>query len=395
VIFFTYIILKLYISIMQIGYISKRKEEEPFLLSGDRYVEAGKYSIEKERLNLISTILEYGLFIFWINDGLQILENFSSQFSQNIQTLLFIFGFLIINWVVNLPIEIYQKFVVDEKYGFNRSSKKLYLLDTLKEIFLTVLIGTPIILGISLFIESSQLWWLWSFLTIFAILIFVNMVYPTLIAPIFNKMSPMEDGELKEKIETLLQKVGFHSSGIFVMDASKRDSRLNAYFGGFGKSKRVVLFDTLIEKLNHQELLAVLGHELGHFKHGDIFKNMSVMGALLFGMFYIIGNLPAELFQALQLEPNSQLLIALFILFMPLFSFVIMPLFGAISRRSEYMADQMGSKLSGNSLFLKEALKKLVIENKYFPNSHPLYIFFYYTHPPVADRLKELEKEEK
>jgi STE24 endopeptidase len=259
-----------------------------------------------------------------------------------------------------------------------------------KEIALSLIIGTPIIIGISALI-SFEYWWLWTFFSIFALMIFINMVYPTLIAPIFNKMSKLENSELESEIETLLKRVGFKSSGVFVMDASKRDSRLNAYFGGFGKTKRVVLFDTLVEKLQNRELLAVLGHELGHFKNGDIYKNIGMVGFLLFSIFYVLGNIPTELFETLKLEESPQIFIAFFVLFSPLFSLFIMPLFGYISRKNEYGADEVGSELAGSPLYLKEALKKLVTENKHFPNSHYLYIFFYYTHPPLAERFEALE----
>ena len=377
---------------MQIGYITKEKNGTPFLLSKEEYIKAGSYSIAKERLNIISTIIEYGLFLFWINDGFRFLENLITTDSETFKTLIFVFGFIIINWVINIPLDIYQKFVIDEKFGFNKSTKKLYFMDNLKEILLTVIIGSPIILGIAYFIENSELWWLWSFGTVFGIIVFANMLYPTVIAPMFNKMEPLKNSELEGKITELLNRVGFKSSGIFSVDASKRDSRLNAYFGGFGKSKRVVLFDTLIEKLNTQELLAVLGHELGHFKNGDVYKNLAVMGTLFFGLFYLLGNIPEEFFTALGLESSSHLLMVVFMIFMPLATMIIMPIFGMISRHNEFEADKMGSELSGNSLYLKEALKKLVIENRAFPKSHKVFIFFNYTHPPVSDRLDELDK---
>ena len=392
VIFFVYTILKLYISIMQIGFISQEKEKEPFLLSKDAYKKAGLYSIKKERLAIVSTVLEYGLFIFWINDGFNILNNLVISDYESVKTLLFVFGFIIINWTINIPLDIYQKFVIDEKFGFNKSTKLLYFIDNLKEIFLTILIGAPIILGISYFIENYELWWLWSFITIFGIIIFANMLYPTVIAPMFNKMELLKDHSLEIKINELLEKVGFQSSGIFSVDASKRDSRLNAYFGGFGKSKRVVLFDTLIEKLNTQELLAVLGHELGHFKNGDVYKNLALMGTLFFGLFYMLGHIPEQLFLDLELEKSGYLLMVLFMLFTPIATMIIMPIFGMISRHNEFEADKMGSELSGNSIYLKEALKKLVVENRAFPKSHKIFIFFYYTHPPVSDRLNELDK---
>jgi STE24 endopeptidase len=378
---------------MQIGFISKEKDGEPFLLTKEKYIEAGRYSISKERVAIISTIIEYGLFVFWINDGFQILQQYIVSDDQTTKTVLFVFGFIIFNSIITFPIDVYQKFVIDQRHGFNKSTYALFLLDTLKELILTVIIGVPIVIWLAYFMETAELWWLWSFLVIFGLIIFANMLYPTLIAPLFNKMTPLKNGELKDDIENLLKRVGFQSSGVFSVDASKRDSRLNAYFGGLGKSKRVVLFDTLIEKLQPIELIAVLGHELGHFKHGDIYKNIAVMGTLLFGLFYGLGHIPDEFFAQLGMEKSSEMLIVTFMLFMPVATMVIMPIFGVISRHNEFEADRMGSELSGNPIYLKEALKKLVVENRAFPKSHPLYIFFYYTHPPVADRLEELGRE--
>ncbi|EJF07334.1 Zn-dependent protease with chaperone function [Thiovulum sp. ES] len=390
--FFIYIAVKLYISVMQIGFVSENKKKDPFILSPDEYLKAGEYSVGKERLSLISTILEYGLFIFWINDGMKILSSLNNDFSETLQTLSFIFGFLFINMLVNLPLDFYQKFVLDQKFGFNKSSKILFLTDTLKEILLTLAIGTPIILGMVYFIENSENWWLWSFGIMFSFVLFANMLYPTVIAPLFNKMSPLEDKELNSKIEGILSKVGFKSSGVFTIDASKRDGRLNAYFGGLGSAKRVVLFDTLLEKLNHGEILAVLGHELGHFKNGDIYKNIGIMGGILFALFYLIGHVPDSLFEILGIEKNSETLLVILMLFSSPILFFVMPIFGYISRRNEYGADKVGSELAGSSLLLKEALKKLVVENKAFPKSHKIYIFFYYTHPPLSERLEHLEK---
>jgi STE24 endopeptidase len=218
------------------------------------------------------------------------------------------------------------------------------------------------------------------------------MFFPTIRALFFDKLTPLESGELRQSIEELMQKTGFHSSGIFISDASKRDNRLNAYFGGLGKTKRVVLFDTLLQKLNKKELLAVLGHELGHFAHGDIYKNIAMMGGMLFVMFFAFGNIPEDLYLQMGVAPIPAVTMILFLLFMPVLGFVMMPILGVVSRHNEYEADKMGSELGGETgnLYLASALKKLVEENKSFPLSHPLYIFFHYTHPPVVERLKKL-----
>jgi len=220
----------------------------------------------------------------------------------------------------------------------------------------------------------------------------INMLYPAFRAMFFDKLTPLQDKELDGEIGRLMDTTGFVSSGVFVSDASKRDARLNAYFGGFGKAKRVVLFDTLLEKLTTKELLAVLGHELGHFAHGDIYKNIALVGAMLFGMFALFGNLPDSLYMELGVSKEPYVVMILLMLFMPVLGFIMMPIMGIVSRHNEYAADKMGSELGGaaGAIELANALKKLVTENRSFPLSHPLYIFFHYTHPPVIERLKEL-----
>ncbi len=391
IVFFSYILLKIYISVMQIGYVAKEKEQEPFLLSQKNYILAGNYTISKERLNIVSAILEGGLFLFWLDFGLQYFDEVFQTDYSHLKTIYMIGTFMAIIWIFNLPFEIYQKFVIDEKFGFNNSSFKLFIIDNIKSIFLSAVIGLPLIFAITYFIDNFELWWLYSFLSLFGIMIFINMIYPTLIAPMFNKMEPLKNIELEESIKKLLDKVGFQTDGIFTIDASKRDSRLNAYFGGFGKTKRVVLFDTLIEKLTTQEILAVLGHELGHFKHGDVYKNLILIGILLFSAFYFLGNIPQEFFNELGVEKRGDTLIILFFLLTPVLTMVIMPIFGLVSRHNEFEADKMGAELSGNKLFLKNALKKLVIENRAFPKSHKIFIFFYYSHPPIYERLQKLD----
>jgi STE24 endopeptidase len=257
---------------------------------------------------------------------------------------------------------------------------------------MTIVFGSLVIWGIYAIITSFTLWWLWSFGFIFFVVVLINMLYPAFRAMFFDTLTPLENQELNGEIKTLMDKTGFVSSGIFVSDASKRDARLNAYFGGFGKAKRVVLFDTLIEKLTTKELLAVLGHELGHFAHGDIYKNIALVGAMLFAMFAIFGNLPESLYLELGMGESPALMMILLLLFMPVLGFVMMPIMGIVSRHNEYEADRMGSELGGKagSIELANALQKLVSENKSFPLSHPVYIFFHYTHPPVIERLKAL-----
>ncbi len=388
-IYTVYILIRIYVSVMQIGYLSQAKNKTNVLLGPTEFIQAGNYAITKERISIVSTIVEYAVLIFWMSMGIAWLDGEFMTLSPTLHTIVFVLGFVILNAMVSMPFEIYQKFVVDEMYGFNKSTVALYIRDTIVSTVIMLVIGAAVIWGVNAIMVKFEMWWLYSFLFIFGVLVLVNMFFPTVRALFFDKVSPLEDGELKESIEEMMAKTGFVSSGIFVSDASKRDARLNAYFGGLGKTKRVVLFDTLIEKLTAKELLAVLGHELGHFAHGDIYKNMGLMGTLLFGMFALFGNLDENLFLELGVAPTPGVIMVLFLLFMPVLGFIMMPLMGVVSRHNEFEADKTGAQLGGGE-HLASALQKLVSENKSFPLSHPLYIFFHYTHPPVMERLKEL-----
>jgi len=384
-----YFLVRLYVSVMQIGFINQTKRKEAVLMLPGEFLKAGNYSVAKEKLSMVNALIEYLLFFVWIGGGITWLESMTSRYDGALQSVLMVLGFVIISAIITLPLDWYSKFVMDERFGFNRSTTGLFIKDTLITALISIVLGGAVVWGVYLIMSEFTLWWLWSFLFIFGVIILINMFFPTVRALFFDKLTPLDDEELNEKIVTLMDKTGFVSSGVFISDASKRDARLNAYFGGLGKTKRVVLFDTLLQKLTHQELLAVLGHELGHFAHGDIYKNIGLVGGMLFVMFAIFGNLPDSLFLELGMSTSPAIVMILFLLFMPVLSFFMMPLMGMVSRRNEYAADKTGSELGGG-FFLAEALKKLVTENKSYPLSHPVYIFFYYTHPPVLERLREL-----
>lgn len=387
-----FVLITLYISVMQIGYVNQAKRGKAVLLSDNDFIKAGNYSVAKEKMSIATAFVDYVMFVFWIGFGVKFLQDnmfFENEAFLNIAVVM---GFLVINSIVSLPFSYYEKFVLDEKFGFNKSSKAQWIKDTLISFVMTLIFGSLVVWGIYLIISTFTLWWLWSFIFIFCVIVLINMLYPTFRAMFFDKLTPLKNEELDGEIKNLMDRTGFVSSGVFVSDASKRDARLNAYFGGFGKAKRVVLFDTLIEKLTTKELLAVLGHELGHFAHGDIYKNIALMGTMLFVMFGVFGNLPDSLYMELGLSKSPYVVMLLLLLFMPVLGFFMMPIIGAVSRHNEYEADKTGSELGGEggAVELANALRKLVNENRSFPLSHPLYIFFHYSHPPVLERLKEL-----
>jgi len=388
-----YVAIAIYTSVMQIGYVNIAKRKTPVLMGASDFLKAGNYTVAKEKLTIVNTFVDYFVFLAWIDVGMKLLEHqFLSFESEAMKNIAIVMGFVVINYLISLPFSYYEKFVIDSEYGFNKSSKVQWIKDTLISLGTMIVLGSLVVWAIYEIMSNFTLWWLWSFVFIFAVIIAINMLYPTFRAMFFDKVKPLEDEALDAEIKRLMDATGFVSSGVFISDASKRDSRLNAYFGGFGKTKRVVLFDTLLEKLSTKELLAVLGHELGHFAHGDIYKNIALVGAMLFAMFAIFGNLPDSLYMELGLPKEPYVVMILLMLFMPVLGFFIMPIMGIVSRHNEYEADRMGSELGGpaGAIELANALQKLVNENKSFPLSHPLYIFFHYTHPPVIERLKEL-----
>ena len=384
-----YFIFNTYTSFMQIGFVKDAKKLKPIILDSNKYAEAANYSIEKEKIAIASSFYDFILFMLWIGFGLSFLDSLITVESIWLKAVVFVDLFIIINWFLTLPFELYSTFKLNKKYGFSNMTPALFIKDTLKTGFLFLVFGSIVIAGISYIISSFDTWWIWGFVFIFAVIILINMLYPVIRDKMFDKFDKLKDEELEKKIENLLDEVGFKSSGVFSVDASKRDNRLNAYFGGLGATKRVVLFDTLVEKLSHNELLAVLGHELGHFKNGDIMKNIGIMGVIMFIFFAIFGNLPEELFLGLKIAKEPYAIIAVFMIFSPILSFFLMPLISMISRHNEYAADEFGSNLSSKE-DLVSALLKLANENKSFPLSHPIYIFFYYSHPPLVQRFKEL-----
>jgi len=389
-----YSLLNIYVSIREIKFVTKERESEAVILDKDAYIKAADYSIITEKVKLLETVVSLITFMIWVNCGLNHLEIIINNFgieNDIVKSIIFINSFIAINYIIAIPFSIYSTFIIDKEFGFSKITPKLYIQDELKSIGLFLIFGSLIIAGISYIIDNFADWWIYGFIFMFSIIILINAIYPTIIAPMFNKFSPLENKETEESIKKLLEKVGFQSSGVFKIDASKRDSRLNAYFGGLGKSKRVVLFDTLIEKLSLNELLAVLGHELGHFKNRDMIKNIATTGIIFLLFFVIFSHIPETLFNELRIENSSYSIIIIFFIFSPILSYFLMPIISLLSRNNEYKADKFGAELVSKD-DLKNALLKLANENKGFPKADNLYIFFYYSHPPLIERLAILEK---
>jgi STE24 endopeptidase len=386
-----YVATKLLLSVLQMGFIRAERAKPAQLLEQGQWEKAADYAIAKERMGVYAAGVETALFVFWAFWGFGWLDSALVIESPMLKAIVFVNLFLLINYLIELPLSIYERFGVDARFGFNRATPGLFLRDQLKTLGLVAIFGSLVIAALAWFVGSFANWWLIAFIFLMAVIVLINMLFPTIRALMFDKFVPIDQTEIGQEIGALMARTGFKASGVFSVDASKRDARLNAYFGGLGRTKRVVLYDTLIEKLSKEELLAVLGHELGHFKHKDILKNMAVMAGMLFAFLALFGNLPESFFSALAVESSAHILIALFLLLSgPLF-FFLMPIFNAISRHNEFAADRFGGDLVDRES-LKNALIKLVQENVKFPKNHPFYGLFYETHPGVLTRIERLEK---
>jgi len=385
-----YVFIKILLELKEVFFIKNEFEKGAVLLNPKDFEIAAIYAINKHTINVFNALISMFLVVFWLSGGLFIINFLLFKPASLISELEILAVFFAVNYILTLPINIWEKHI-DKKFGFNVAPWRLFFMDEIKKILLFIVFGGAFFAGLIYFIDNFKNWWIWGFLFTFIIVILINVLYPVF-AAIFNKFEPLKDNELKNDIEHLMNEVGFKSNGIFVMDASKRDTRLNAYFAGLGKNKRVVLFDTLLKKLNKKEILAVLGHELGHFKHKDILKNIAVVGVMLFVLFFIFGNLPDKLFKELMIPKDGVNTIILALLFSDLVFFIFQPIVNLISRHNEFAADEMGAELVDKKT-LENALKKLVSENRHFPKVSKLYAVFYYSHPPILERLEKLEND--
>ncbi|MBX0528459.1 M48 family metallopeptidase [Campylobacter jejuni] len=385
-----YTALLSWISYAQIRFLEREKDKQAQILSEKDYQNAADIAIENEKFKLFSNFYNLIINIAWIGFGFLYLKELLISNNTRFENTLFLLSFLIITSILNLPLSIYESFIKDKAHGFSNMTVKLFIKDTVKSLILTLIFGF-LILYVLLFCYDffGTFWWIAAFIFAFCIIVIINLIYPTLIAPIFNKMEKLDDENLLKKISSLMKQCGFSANGVYVIDASKRDKRLNAYFGGLFKSKRVVLFDTLLKALNERELLAVLGHELGHFVHKDIIKALFNGAITMFLLFFVFANLPEFVYLESHLEGVNGGVFALLFIFANIFSFLISPILNALSRKNEFAADQHGAKVTSKE-DMKNALIALARENKAFIKTSKIYAFFYLSHPSISDRIKAL-----
>jgi len=365
-------------------------------ISLDAHQKAASYTIAKLNVAKVELLYAAAVLLAWTyGGGLNLLDQlWLSSIGDGLwYSVAVMVSFIIIGVLIDLPFSIYRTFVVEEKYGFNKMSTGLFIKDTITGIVVNLAIVTPLLWVVLWLMQSAgEIWWIYAWVLLVSFMLLMMFIYPTVIAPIFNKFIPLEDGDLKQRIEALLSRCGFASQGIFVMDGSKRSSHGNAYFTGFGQNKRIVFFDTLLESLQPQEIEAVLAHELGHFKHKHIRKQLIITATLMLGSLALLGWLmqQAWFYAGLGIQTEStHMALILFMLVISIFGIYFQPIFSFFSRKNEFEADDFAAKQS-NANDLIQALVKLYKENASTLTPDPLYSAFHDSHPPAPVRVAYL-----
>ena len=401
------LLTKFYLASRQIRHVARHRDQVPATFAGiislASHQKAADYTITKARFGLLELAFGAAVLVGWtllggidaLNQAL--MSSGLATYGSLVPQLALLAAFGLISGLLDLPFTLYSTFRIEERFGFNKMSFRLWLADLVKSTLVGIAIGLPIVALILWIMGSTGAWWwLWAWGVWMGFNLLVLVLYPTVIAPLFNKFQPLEDESLKARVTALMQRCGFAAKGLFVMDGSKRSAHANAYFTGFGASKRVVFFDTLLKQLSPPEVDAVLAHELGHFKHKHIIKRIVAMFALSLAGFALLGWLSTQVwfYTGLGVRPNmtgsnDALALLLFLLVVPLFSFFISPLFAQLSRKHEFEADAYAiAQTDGKDL--QSALLKLYQDNASTLTPDPVFVKFYYSHPPASERLARM-----
>lgn len=394
-------LIRLWLGSRHINHVKLHRKAVPTAfadtISLEAHQKAADYTSAKSQLALLATIASAVLLVIltigggleWIDTQWRSLLPGETMF----RGALVIVSALLLSSLIDLPFDYYQTFNIDERFGFNKMTPKMFFTDLIKHAFVGILLGAPILFAALWLMQGAgEYWWLYLWLVWSGFNLLMLAVYPTFIAPLFNKFTPLADESLKQRIETLLTKCGFKSQGLFVMDGSVRSSHGNAYFTGFGAAKRVVFFDTLLDRLDENEIEAVLAHELGHFKHNHVMKRIILVFAMSFIGLAILGWLIDQpwFYEALGVTtPSNYMALILFMLAAPVFLFVLRPFMAYYSRQNEFEADDYAAKHS-SAKNLVEALVKLYRDNASTLTPDPLHSAFYDSHPPANIRISKL-----
>jgi STE24 endopeptidase len=399
--------VKLWLATRQMRFVARHRNQVPAAFANTvslaAHQRAADYTLAKGRFGLVATAFGTAVLLGWtLLGGLDVLnvalrDGLLPHYGAMAYQLALLAAFVLIGAIIELPLDWYSTFPIEQRFGFNRMSLGLWLMDMLKGAALGALIGLPMAaLVLWLMAVSGGLWWLWAWIAWVAFNLVLLVIYPTVIAPLFNKFEPLADESLKQRVQALMQRCGFAAKGLFVMDGSRRSAHANAYFTGLGAAKRVVFFDTLLKRLSPGEVEAVLAHELGHFKHKHVLQRMfSIFGMSLVGL-ALLGWLASQsgFFAGLGVAPNlaapnDALALLLFILALPPLTFFLSPLMAYFSRKHEFEADAYACAQS-DGRDLASALLKLHEDNATTLTPDPVYVRFYYSHPPASERLAAL-----
>ncbi|HEV8645079.1 MAG TPA: M48 family metallopeptidase [Burkholderiales bacterium] len=368
-------------------------------ISLEAHQKAADYSSAKTRLNIAAIVFDAAVLLaLTFGGGLQAIDNLAASFFPEgiARGVVFVAVLTVIMSVIELPFGLYRTFVIESRFGFNKMTLAMFFGDLAKHAAIGIALGLPLLFAVLwLMAEMGEMWWLYVWIVWVVFNTLVLALYPTFIAPLFNKFSPMQDGEMKQRIENLISRCGFTSKGLFVMDGSKRSSHGNAYFTGFGKSKRIVFFDTLLSRLEVPEIEAVLAHELGHFRRRHVVKRMAWTFAVSLGFLWLLGTLKdqAWFYQGLNIAypATDAMALTLFFLAVPVFTFLFQPLLAMYSRKHEFEADEYAAQFTP-ARDLIHALVKLYKDNASTLTPDPLHSAFYDSHPPASTRIARLEQ---
>lgn len=397
------LVWRTWLSWRQSRHVARHRAEVPASFAAhiplEAHHKAADYTLDKQRLARVETIVADGIVLLalTLGGGIAAIDAASERLfgAGYLRELATVFGVLLAATAATLPFDLWRTFAIEERHGFNRMSARLFLADLAKGMAISAAVGTPLLLAVFWLVETAgPLWWLYTWGAWMAFTLVLVVAFPRWIAPLFNRFTPLEAGELRTRIEALLRRCGFRAEGLFVMDGSKRSSHGNAYFTGFGKTKRIVFFDTLIARLDIGEIEAVLAHELGHFARGHIPRLLAVRFALALLMLALLGWLYREpaFREALHLqEPHIGALLAGFALVIPVFTFPFQPLASLMARKQEFEADAFAAR-HASAASLASALAKLYRDNASTLTPDPLHSLVYDSHPPAALRIDHLRK---
>jgi len=401
------LLVKFYLASRQIRHVMQHRDHVPDAFAEtitlQSHQKAADYTVAKTRFGLLGMAFGSAVLLGWtLLGGLDSLNQTIGAWGLDaygtlVPQLALLAVFAVIGGLLDLPFTLYSTFRIEERFGFNKITLRLWLMDLVKATLVGGAVGLPIVaLILWLMGSAGSLWWLWAWSAWMGFNLLALVLYPTVIAPLFNKFKPLEDETLKARVTALMQRCGFAAKGLFVMDGSKRSAHANAYFTGFGAAKRVVFYDTLLSQLSPNEVDAVLAHELGHFKHKHIIKRIVLMFAMSLAGFALLGWLSSQVwfYTGLGVRPNlaggnDALALLLFLAVVPLFSFFITPLSARFSRKHEFEADAYAlSKTDGKDL--QSALLKLYKDNASTLTPDAMFVKFYYSHPPASERLERM-----